>query len=68
MEGNKWHPSENHKKDMLVWATDNNGQIEKLNQHDTRAEAPITETIGIGEWHLGETSEKRERGEAIEND
>ena len=48
------------KDDILVWTTDNNGQIARKDQNNDHPEEKTLKTTGIGRWHLATKSEKRE--------
>ena len=46
------------KKDMMIWTTDNNGQIARTDQNDNSPDETTLKTTGIGRWHLAKESEK----------
>ena len=45
------------KKDIIIWATDNNGQIERQDDH-TGGEEILANNAHIGAWHYANKSEK----------
>ena len=55
-----------NKKDIIIWATDNNGQIAKPSDDDDKTNGE-TDSKGIGKWHIDEVNAKG-NGEKLEND
>jgi len=47
---------------MLIWTTDNNGQIAGTDRNNDRPEETTLKTTGIGRWHLDKASEKGNGG------